>query len=65
MDLRNKGMVSFQVEKDMKTVNMIVHEVFGTIASEEGIVQKMRSLRPRLDLTQAVVFVTVLRPGPF
>ena len=41
----------------LKTVNVIVHEVFGTIASEEGIVQIMRSLRPRLDLTQTVVFV--------
>lgn len=41
----------------LKTVNVIVHEVFGTIASEEGIVQIMRSLRPQLDLTQTVVFV--------
>ena len=41
----------------LKTVNVIVHEVFGTIASEEGIVQIMRSLRPQLDLNQTVVFV--------
>ena len=41
----------------LKKVNVIVNEVFGTVASEEGIVQIMTDLRLRLDPTQTVVCV--------
>lgn len=41
----------------LNKVNVIVNEVFGTVASEEGIVQIMTDLRLRLDPTQTVVCV--------